>query len=569
MRYVRTIGTHGARRLPVAAAAVTMLLLSPALSRAQSTGTAGEQGTIAVPTSPPPTGLQAPLPSPIGKIPPADHPVKTSPSLNALSASIASHPLTINDAVAVALATNRSLALANEALLLAQGRTAEARAALNPTIGGTFTYTRLNQGSTANFGGQTITIVSADQPVLTAQVTLPVDIMGMTRAAVDQSKFNEIAERLDVNRTRNQIVSDVKTAFYNVLRSQALVAVATDSLTDSQERLADAQKKLQAGTVARFDVIRAQTDVANAEQQLIQARTTVSQNIATLNSTIGIDVDTPTRISDEGAVETPPGVSPVALLDNNNGAGPPVESLPPVTPGAEPKRPPVQFDSLALGPDYDAIEKEALATRPEVLESDAQIAAARKGITLARRSLTPTLGLSLGGQYNPLASSFGQAASASLVASVGFTIFDGGIAKARTQEARAQVANAETTRRQTVDQVVLDLRTTYLSLVQARDQVAVANQALAEAQESFRLARVRYNAGVSSQAGISPLLEVTDAQAALTQAQTNQVNALYAYNEARANLDRAIGRYSYVANAPGYASPTSVPGSARSGNGGK
>src|SRR5438105_970764 len=70
-----------------------------------------------IPLGPPPTGQQAPLPAPALPLPKADKPVKTSPGLNALSARLQTQPLTLNEAVAIALATNRSLALAGEALL--------------------------------------------------------------------------------------------------------------------------------------------------------------------------------------------------------------------------------------------------------------------------------------------------------------------------------------------------------------------------------------------------------------------------------------------------------------------
>jgi outer membrane protein len=524
-------------------------------------------GTVPLPQGPPPTGLQAPLPPPAAPLPNPEKPALVSPDLRQLVGRIPTQPLTIDDAVALALATNRSLALSGEALLHAQGRTSEMRAAFNPTLGSTFTYTRLDQGSTANFGGQSITIVNPDQPVFGVQATLPIDISGLLRAATQQAQFQEVATRLDINRTRNQIVLDVKSAFYDVLRAQALVAVATENLQNSEDRLSDAEKRFRAGVVARFDVIRAQTDVANAQQQLIQARSNVSLAIAILNNTIGIDVDTPTRVTDTGAVATPPGVAEPTAAPLPGGVGnPPVPEANPAAPPAAGAQPPaptprtsnVVFDSLNLGPDYDAVLREALQTRPEILESDASIAAARKGIQIARRSQLPTLGLSIGASYNPNAAGFApRTTSGQFVVSVSLPLFDGGTARARVREARADVATAETNRRQALDQVSLEVRQAYLTLLQARNRVAVANQGLVQAREGFRLARVRYNAGVSSQAGISPLLEVSDAQAALAQAQNSQVNALYDYNGARARLDKAIGRYSFVLNGPGYASPPS------------
>jgi outer membrane protein TolC len=101
----------------------------------------------------------------------------------------------------------------------------------------------------------------------------------------------------------------------------------------------------------------------------------------------------------------------------------------------------------------------------------------------------------------------------------------------------------------------LDVQQAYITLVQARDRVQVTNVGVAQAQESYRLARVRYNAGVSQQVGVSPELEVSNAQTTLTQAESNRVNALYDYNSARAQLDRALGRYSYTRTGPGYSAP--------------
>ena len=183
------------------------------------------------------------------------------------------------------------------------------------------------------------------------------------------------------------------------------------------------------------------------------------------------------------------------------------------------------------------------------------MAAAQRGIQLAHSSELPTVGLSAG--YYNQRNSTGTTRIDDLraFASISIPLFDGGLARSRVREARATVSSAQTSRRQAIDQVTLDMQQAYLNLIQTRDEVAVANQGLTQARQGFALARVRYMAGVSARAGISPLLEVSDAQAALTLAESYQVNALYDYNNARAQLDRAIGRYAYVPNGPGYFAP--------------
>ena len=443
---------------------VTSSWAQTADSTQQRSGTGA--GVIALPQSAPPTGMQAPLPKPAQPLPPADRPALVSPTLKDLQGRLATQPLTIDDAVAISLATNRSLALAQASLLRARGRTSENRAALNPTLGANGTYTRLDQGQTANIGGRNVALINADQPTLGLTATLPVDIAGLVRTATDQARFLEIAARLDINRARNQTVLDVKSAFYDVLRGQALVAVATENLQNSLDRLDDANKRYRAGVVARFDVLRAETDVLNAQQSLISARSQVSLAIANLNNTIGLDINTPLRVAEAGAVAEPPGVAPPQPVGQ-----PPPASNPPAGDAVptRPQMPEVRFDSLNLGPEYDTVSREALQIRPEILEADANIAAARKGITLARRSQLPTLGVSVGALYNPNAAGFApRTTTAQAVVSLNLPLFDGGVSRARVQEARADVATAETNRRQTVDQVALEVRSSYLQLLQAR-----------------------------------------------------------------------------------------------------
>ncbi|MDE2125178.1 MAG: TolC family protein [Armatimonadetes bacterium] len=470
--------------------------------------------------------------------PPAAHAQAQTPALNkspGLEASPGANgaPLSLAQAVSMALRVNPTLVAAQEALVQAQGHTAEAGAAFNPTLSSTFTYTRLNQGQSAKFNGQTIVLANPDQPVLGLQATLPIDIVGELRAAKTQAEFQQISSRLDINRAQNDLVLSVKSAFYSLLRAEATVTVASENVRDNQLQLDDARKKLRAGTVAQFDVISAETNVANAQQQLISARSSVSLAVAALNSAIGLNIDTPLQVSADGAVLNPPTAATVTAPATSTG-----------------------FDALDLGSDYRADLAQALNDRPEILEGDAALAAARKGILLAERSQLPSLGLSITANYNPNAAGFTPiTTNGAFVAQLSMPIFEGGFAKARLKEARAGVAVAENALRVVTDQVTLDVRTAWLNVVQAAERVRVADAALKEARDQYRLARVRYNAGVAAQAGISPLLEVSNAQSALAQAEDNQVNALYDFNSARAALDHAAGRFAYLPAGAGFPAP--------------
>ena len=556
-------------------------------------------GVIPLPQGAPPTGLQSPLPAPALPAGTGEKPRLQSPGLTGY---LQSKPLNINDAVAIALSVNRSFATAVSALYRAQGRTSEARSALSPTFALGAALTEFDAPTVANFGAPGggssggaaspgFVIVNQFNPVITATLGLPLDVAGSLRAAVSQAQFQEVAAKIDINRVRNQIVLDTKNAFYSALRAQAQVVVAQDNLNNSLGRLSDANKNYSAGTSPRFDIITAQSDVANAQQNLINAKAQVSLALAQLKNTMGLNIRTPISLTSDGAVELPPGVAPPTVppigpdgrptdslgpaqgqVTPQNPAPVPTPTPPPMlappinTEQAAPKdptgkpqnsTPPVTnlvMDTLDLGPEFDAVLREALQNRPEILEEDAQIAAARQGVIFARRSELPSFGLALGYTGSPNAAGFTRSDQLAATLNVSVPIFDGGLARARVQEARADVATAQTNRRNSEDLVGLEVQQAYIALVQGRDKVQVANVGLSQAREAFRLARVRYNAGVSQQVGISPQLELINAQSTLAQAEANQVNAIYDYNLARAQLDKAAGRYSYVPFGGGYPS---------------
>lgn len=375
------------------------------------------------------------------------------------------------------------------------------RAALNPTFGINGDLTFYDAPTTADFSGFSsapgqnpttappFVITPQFNPTISAAVTLPLDIGGTLRAAVSQAQFLEVAARIDINRVRNQIVFNVKNAFYNVLRAQAQIAVATDNLNNALSRLNNANRNYAAGTSPRFDVISAQRDVADAQQGVINARAQLSVNMAALKSTIGISIGSRLRISDLNAVEYPPGVAPptVPLVTQTPGTPSatvppnPIETPPPTTITPIKPVPAVPLpseqegkveDTFDFGPEYAALLQEALRTRPEILESEAQISAAQRGVQYARRSTLPSLNVSVSDIYSPNAAGFTRRNIGAVTLGISIPLFEGGLARARQQEARGQVASAQVNRRQAVDQTQVDVQQAYIGLVQARNRVA-------------------------------------------------------------------------------------------------
>lgn len=418
--------------------------------------------------------------------------------------------LTLKSAVETALTNSTGLKTAVEQVNKARGTLNESRSAFLPTLSAQGTATHLNTGVTAELGGgQSISIVKQDQKAATITAAVPLDIAGMLNAAVSLSEFQYLIARLDYNRLRNQLVQDVTTGYYGVLRAKAYVDVATQALKNAEDRAQTAQAFYNAKTGTRYDVLRAQADVANARQSLISAQNGVDLAMASLNNVLGLDQNTPLELE------------PLAVVAN------------PIAP-----------------PMLDEVLTEAYRVRPEVLQAETGIKAAQKGYYLASRSQAPSVALSWTQQYTPDAGSLSRKNSWAAVATVTLPIFDAGVGAARRQQAQAGLDAARIGRQQAMDGVALDVRQAHLSLVEANERLKVADAALAQAEEAYRLANVRY------QAGVSTLLEMSDAQTALTQAQTNRINAQYDVETARTKLERAVGRYAYSEDAqPGLPRP--------------
>ncbi len=453
-------------------------------------------------------------------------PLLRSPDASRLNQLITNRELTIEDAVTVSLLTNRDFARSVAGLELARGRTSEARAELNPTLGLTGNINYYDEPIVANFGTATIPIQKQFVGIYNAGVTLPIDISGSIHAAVGQAQFNEIAARIDVNRVRNLLIFNVRNAFYAALRAQGTLVVAQEALDNTKARLQDAQATLGAGTGTQFDVLTAQRDVADAQGNLVNARGAVTIALGQLKSAMGIDITVPIRINDSGAVEDPAGEASDVT----------------VTPGEDVH---TAKDEVTFGPEFQTAVEEAIRTRPEVLEGNAAVSAAQHGVAFARRSQKPSLSVNANYNVQPNFAGFTPANQASIGLNLSIPIFDGGVAKARVHQAEAAVAQAEVDRRSSIDQVTLDVQQAYVNEVQARERVRVATTTVKQAQEAFRLARLRAQAGVSAGPQQSPQIELSNAQVSLTQAETNRVNALYDFNVARSALERAVGRYSY------------------------
>jgi len=282
--------------------------------------------------------------------------------------------------------------------------------------------------------------------------------------------------------------------------------VSAQAVDRSELNLKSAKGFYDVGTRPKFDVTRAEVDVANARVALIRAQNAVSLARIGLNQAMGIAINAPTRIRDILAYEH------------------------------------VEFDK-------DTLVAEALRQRPEYKQARLRGDAAEATVRQNFRDFFPgVFGVgSVGaghvqndfqgqGSSNPPGVFTSQTRDWQIGLELRWSIFDGGNKIARYREAKALLEAAQAGVRDTELQIWQQVEQAYVNVVAAEEQIGAAQKAVESAQENFRLSQGRFDAGVGT------IIELTDAQLALTQAQATEAQALSDYRVAIARLERSLAR---------------------------
>ena len=256
--------------------------------------------------------------------------------------------------------------------------------------------------------------------------------------------------------------------------------------------LKNVQAQYSVGTVAKSDVLRSEVELANNQQSLIKAQNNYDLAVSRLNNIIGLPLDTEVKLKDE--------------LKHNR-------------------------YELSLA---DAIQY-AMIHRPEAIQADYAIDAAKQGVKAAESGKLPTVDASATTGWSDTKFPGMENNSNSIGISASWNVFDSGVTHARIKQADSAVAKAAIQAQQTKDTVQLEVRQAYLNMNEADKRISATYVAVEKAEEDFKIGGVRYGAGVGTN------LDVIDTQVALTQAKNNYIQAMYDYNTSKANLDKAMG----------------------------
>lgn len=321
----------------------------------------------------------------------------------------------------------------------------------------------------------------------------PIYTSGKAEAAIDSSELGLKAAELSTERSRENLKLDVIKAYYDALEARRTVDVRQETVDKYQDHYTNVSQLYAAGSKARIDVIRSSVELSNAAQNLIKAQNSYEVNLATLRNYLNVDRSEPLNLTSD-----------------------------------------FSYDQFNI--DMDACIDYAYRNRKDLLIDLYKYQQAENDIKAAKADFGPSVTLSAGPSWShtfkPSTSSDSDITAG---ATLSWNFWDNGLTRAKVQQAEASRDKAKLTLTKDQEDIDLSLRQAYYNMREAEKRLNSTGDAVKQAEEDYFIAREKYRAGEGL------MLDIIDAQEALSTARLNYISAEYDYARYKATVENAMG----------------------------
>jgi outer membrane protein len=409
------------------------------------------------------------------------------------SAAWAQAPDLISLAQAQDIAVRNHPRIASAAFTAQAGESAikEAAAAKYPSLSGNVTGVGTEHGAVLSAGAVTTSSIYSRAASGVVATQLLTDF-GRTASLEQSAKLRHDSQNQNVNNTRAQVLIEVQQAYFQALAAESVLKVAQETVDVRRVTLRQIGALAQSALRSTLDVSFAQVNVSQAELDLFRAENDARASHARLSAAMGYDRD-----------------QPFSLID---------ETLPP-----------------AMDPDVDTLIAQALLDRPDLAALRLNHDALDSFADAEKRLKNPTITAAAVAGVAPLRDERLPEAYSAVGVNMNIPVLNGGLFKARHQEAESHAAAAGKDVQDLSVQIARDVRIGWLDANDAFRRLDVTARMVAEATEALRLAQARYDNALGS------IVELNQAQLNQTSAEIAAASAKYEYLSRRAALNYTVG----------------------------
>lgn len=409
--------------------------------------------------------------------------------------------LSLKEAVETALERSASIHSAREGMKGADYLRRAAIADFLPTFRTEYGFTYLNKAPFVRFGLTETRVGTRSNYGWTTSVEQPLFTGGSLYWSYRLAQLGVDLSKIFFELVKQDLILQVKATYFNILKAEKIRQVALRAVEQLEAGVEVSQAYYDVGIIPKNDLLQTQVQMAQARQNLTKAEVELAVEKAAFNTLLRRDVEMEVTLED--------------ILEYR-----PME---------------VTFEECLAN---------ARRNRPELKEAKLNVKRVEKEVQLARSQYFPFLGVS--GNYERVGDDPGVSGSRyededswNITAYARWTFWQWGKKRQLVREKEIRLVQAEDARVQVEDGISLEVKGAYLRLREAKDKIGVADVAVEQAEENYRINVERFKEQVAT------TTEVLDAQTLLTQAKSNYYNALSDFSIARANLERAMGIVTY------------------------
>ncbi len=315
---------------------------------------------------------------------------------------------------------------------------------------------------------------------------------GKIRSANKMAKLNEEIKGKEVEATYQHLLFLVTSDYFMIQLAEENLKTARSALKSAKSNLEKIKNMYEQGMVVKSDLLRMKVYLADVKRKVLEAENNVNLSKEKLNVDLSLSLDPSFEISDK-----------LKKIDVNLPAG-------------------------------SFFERNALKSRPELLSMEKAVKIAESKLKMAKSENYPSLGFFSTLDYNR-GTNGGNGSNYILGVSLNYNLFDGFNKGAKIAEERANLEKYKAQYEELKNNILLQVKNAYLKMRTAHQQYLVALGAVKQAEESLRIVKNRYEAGLAT------VTDLLNSETALTASKTNLSMAIYNFNISYLNLEVAAG----------------------------
>ncbi len=405
--------------------------------------------------------------------------------------------VSLEDCIRIGLDNSKTLKISGSKIISAKERLNEIKTAQLPSLKLNASYTRLSPVDPFQIGSMQISPSILNNYTARITLTQPLYTGNRLSSNTELNEFNSLAAETDYLKDKNQLILDIKVAYWNYAKSLKVKETIEKNIIQVKSRLQDLENLYNNGLATNNEVLKVRVQLSNFEILLLDASNNIDISLYNLNNVLGVAVNTK--------------FEPKAIIEFKHPEIPKLEDL----------------------------IKTSKERRSDLKSLDYRIKSGQAGITLSKSGWFPQLNFSANYLYaNPNSRVFPSVEKFKGTWDLGITlsydIWNWKLTSYQTKQAEANLEQTKIAKEVTENNIDLEVSQNYKSLLSVTAKMKLTKETVEQAKENYRVTSEKYKSGLLLNS------EVVDAETSLLLAEINNITTIADYLIVIARLEKSI-----------------------------